>query len=64
MVKRPVKGAEDTNTHPQVLKVLKVVCFRDSGVVVLRGRNGAPVLDRVKNVAPLTVGSVEGERRR
>lgn len=40
LVKRPVKGALDIKTHPQVLKVVQ---FRESGVVFLQGKNGVPV---------------------
>ena len=48
LVKRPTMGVLDNKTRP---KVLKVVQFRESGVVVLQGRNGVQVHEQIKNVA-------------
>ena len=47
LVKRAVKGGLDINTHPNILKV---VHFKDSGVVVMQGRNGVQVQEQIKNV--------------
>ena len=52
LVKRPTKGAVGIKTHP---KVLKVVQLRESGVVVLEGRNGVQVHEQIKNVAPCSL---------